>query len=440
MFIAGSRFVSRWFDLQRSGNAIDIYAEGSALDRAVFASLIVWGVIVLSRRNIDWGRVLSTNALIAGYFLYCLLSITWTDEPGILAKRWIKDLGNPIVALVLLTERRPYDAIVVTLRRLAFAWLPLSVLFIKYYPELGRAYTGEGGAMYAGIADQKNKLGVSCLLVGICTAWRLLLKRDAVDREDIAVGAMLVWLLYMSNSKTALVCLVIALAILVYAARVATAKRLIAVTTAALTVYAVGSAVFDVDGYILRLLSRDPTLTNRTQIWNTLLGLGTNPLIGTGFMSFWTGNRMTTAWAALGAPLNQAHSGYVEQYLNLGYIGVAFIAAIALNTVIRVWRQLDADYSAAVLKLCLVVVALLYNYTEAAFYGPNNMWVLFLAAAIDPPRLQPEAVKVADLSRARLAWRGRLKAGPQRVTVPAGAGVHRARALRRGVASPENPA
>ena len=58
-----------------------------------------------------------------------------------LVKRWIKDLGNPIMALVILTERRPYEALGITLRRLSFLLLPLSVVFVRYFPELGRAIT-----------------------------------------------------------------------------------------------------------------------------------------------------------------------------------------------------------------------------------------------------------------------------------------------------------
>jgi hypothetical protein len=52
-------------------------------------------------------------------------------------KRWVKDLWNPIMALVILTERRPYEAVGVVLRRLNLLLLPLSILFIKYYLELG---------------------------------------------------------------------------------------------------------------------------------------------------------------------------------------------------------------------------------------------------------------------------------------------------------------
>lgn len=404
MFIAGSRFVSRWLNLGASADFAGTYAEGSFLDRNLFLLLILWGAAVLSRRNIRWGQLLASNIWLVAYLLYCLSSMAWSEEPTILAKRWFKDLGNPIMALVLLTEKRPYEAMVVTLRRLAFVWLPVSILFIRYYPEFGRAYSPGGGVQYSGIADQKNTLGLSCLLVGVACAWRFLLHRRMVDRYDVFIAGMLAWLLFLSNSKTSLACLLIAIAVMFYASRPGVSKRpaaLVVTTVLGAILYTVGDAMFGLRDYVLGALNRDPTLTNRTDIWDVLLSFKGNPMVGTGFMSFWTGSRMDAIWAIIGVPINQAHNGYLEQYLNLGYIGVAFIGAIALATLSKVWRHLRLDYPGGVLRFCLLIIALIYNYTEASFYGISNMWVLFLAASIDPPQLQSNSATVATLPRQR---------------------------------------
>src|SRR5687767_3021022 len=79
MFIAGSRFVSHWLSLRAPGVSVDAYAEGSSVDRAVFLLLIVWGAVVLSRRDIPWNRLFSDNRWLVVYFLYCLCSIAWTN-------------------------------------------------------------------------------------------------------------------------------------------------------------------------------------------------------------------------------------------------------------------------------------------------------------------------------------------------------------------------
>ena len=43
-------------------SSVDSYSEGSPVDRAVFFGLILWGLVVLARRNINWGRLLTKNA------------------------------------------------------------------------------------------------------------------------------------------------------------------------------------------------------------------------------------------------------------------------------------------------------------------------------------------------------------------------------------------
>jgi O-antigen ligase len=100
-------------------------------------------------------------------------------------------------------------------------------------------------------------------------------------------------------------------------------------------------------------------------------------------MSFWSGSRMETIWHALGPGVNQAHNGYLEQYLNLGYVGVAFIVMILLVAFVKIYGHLRWQPSYAMLRLCFVVSAALYNYTEASFYGMNNMWLLLLLSSTD---------------------------------------------------------
>src|SRR5262245_1735766 len=98
MFFAGSRFASSWLNLRAPGG-VDSYSDGSPIDRSVFFLLIIWGVTVLVRRNISWRELFQRNKWLTVYFVYCFASVTWSDAPDVLVKRWVKDLGNPIMAL-----------------------------------------------------------------------------------------------------------------------------------------------------------------------------------------------------------------------------------------------------------------------------------------------------------------------------------------------------
>jgi len=392
MFLAGSRYVSSWLNLGTPLQSADAYTEGSSVDAVVFFSLIVAAVGVLSRRNIDWHLVLLRNKLIWVYFLYCGVSIVWSDIAFVSFKRWIKELGNPIMALVILTEDRPYEAVGVLLRRLAFLLLPLSILFIRYYPDLGRSYW-QGQPMFTGVAHQKNGLGQLCLVSGIYFSWNFFLNRKERlafgNRDniiDIVFLLMLAYLLHMAQSATSTACSVVAVG-LFYTGRlkaiVHEPTRIIYFGIIIVSLFLFLNWLIDVKGFVIGLLGRDTDLTSRVPIWQMLKGMVTNPLVGTGFMSFWGGHRLEILWGRVGATIIQAHNGYLEQYLNLGFIGVAFIIGIMVTGLLKVRNHLYLDYPSALLRLCFIVCAALYNYTEASFYGINNMWILLLLGSID---------------------------------------------------------
>src|SRR6266550_8191523 len=165
LIISCSRGLSLWlniFGLPVSG-AISV-EEGSPLDAWFFFFLIAAGVYVLSQRQVRLSEIVRNNQWLTIFLLYCLVSIIWSDFPFVAFKRWIKILGHPIMALVILTEPNPDEAVKTLLKRCAYVVVPVSILFIKYYPELGRGFdpwTGE--ASYTGITTNKNLLGADCL-------------------------------------------------------------------------------------------------------------------------------------------------------------------------------------------------------------------------------------------------------------------------------------
>jgi O-antigen ligase len=391
MFLAGSRYVSSWLNLSSPRTLIEASYDGSPVDAAVFFLLITAGVFILSRRKINWGQLLTQNKWVWLYFLYCGISICWSDYPFISLKRWIKELGNPIMVLVILTDNHPYDATGSILRRLAFLTLPLSILFIWYYPDLARSYHNDGSPMYTGVGHQKNDLGMLCLIAGIYFSWNFFFNRkENFKLGDNAINFMfiglLAWLLRMADSATSLACLVVAVTLffLGHVKLVASKPgRIMTLGIIAVFLFSVLEATVGVKDVILGILGRNPTLTNRVPIWDALLTIHANPIVGTGFMSFWAGDRLNVIFAEMGATGVQAHNGYLEQYLNLGYIGVAFIGIIILTGLFKVRRHLALDYPSAMLRLCFIVTAILYNYTEASFYGVNNMWLLLLLGIIE---------------------------------------------------------
>jgi O-antigen ligase len=398
MFLAGSRYVSQWLNLRVPTDTIDIYLEGDPVNRAVFSILIAAGFTVLLRRRPNWVEVFTKNTWIWLFFLFGAVSFFWSDFPFVSFRRWIKALGTVIMILVVLTEERPYLAIGVILRRLAFLLLPLSVLFIKYYPELGRAYH-MGKPMYTGVGFQKNALGQICLLSAIYFSWNLLLGRRGESGSGhrlhysvyLLTLPMIAWLLYMANSATSLVCTIACIGIFVVGGQpaiVSKPQRILHIGIACAALFAIMEYAFGVKDLIILMLGRDPDLTGRTQIWENYLSLVRNPIVGYGYESFYESARVQdiieSELSGHSSYLSM-HNGYLEMYLNLGITGVLFVLGWILSGLKKVQRQLETNYPAAMLRLGFIVVVFLYNWTEATFAGVSNMWFLLLFAAMSVP-------------------------------------------------------
>ncbi len=394
MLLAGSRYVSQWLNLGSPVGSPDAYLEGDPVNRNVFLLLMVAGVIVLGRRKLAWGRLLAHNGWIWLYFLFGGVSILWSDYPDVSFRRLIKALGIVIMALVVLSEKRPYEAVGVVLRRLAFLLVPLSILFIKYYPDLGRTYnpwTYE--PMFIGVAQHKNGLGQICLLAGIYFCWTLLWGRDERLRLgrglsitlNVVFLSMIVWLLHMANSATSLACLVLVAGMLLASRLPPVARaprRIMVLGIVVIFLFGVLEVTLGVSDSVVTLLGRDPTLTTRVPMWEGLRAMAANPLVGVGYESFWLGDRLDVLQDKYGG-IHQSHNGYLDLYLNLGLVGLSLIVGSMLSGLIKVWNHLSTDYPAAILRLCLIVTVAVYNYTEATFYGVNNMWLLLFLGIVD---------------------------------------------------------
>jgi O-antigen ligase len=398
MFISGSRFISKWIRMAPAQE--EAYFEGSPIDAVVFAVLIIWAIIIIARRKVDWESLMIHNKIIIGYFLYCAISISWSDYPFISFKRLIKELGTPLMALIILTDRKPTEAIAVILRRLAILWLPLSIVFFKYFPSMGRAFAPDGRMFATGVSQGKNGLGILCLICGIFFAWKYLIgirTSKVSNLQDKMIDIILIiltaWLLYLSKSATALACIVFTVSLLFLCRTKAinvVPDRIITVVVVGFPIFFLVDSVFDIRNLIYEILGRDSTLTTRVFIWDFLKDMSSHPIIGSGYQSFWLGDRLTKIWDFTGRTINQAHNGYLEIYLNLGYIGVLLIIALVLSGLINIKKKLRENFSAAILSLCFVLTAVMYNYTEALYYGINNIWLLTLFGVIYIPLVRTD--------------------------------------------------
>jgi exopolysaccharide production protein ExoQ len=389
--IAGSRMVSEWLDPETGPKSPDRYLDGSPLDRVLLTVLLCAAVAILVTRARRVEAFVRANALIFVYFAYCGISVLWSDFPDVAFKRWTKALGDVAMVMIILTSVDPTAAMKRVLSRAAFLLIPLSVLLIKYYPDMGRGYNPwNWGSFFVGVSTEKNGLGYVCLICGLTALWRFMsaFQDRGSDRRRswlIAHGtilAMTVWLYWKADSATALVCFLLGGTLLLLTNVSGTLRSTARVHTIVATVglLVVAFVLLDSGAAIAAALGRDTTLTGRTQLWSQVLRMIVDPLFGTGFESFWLGDRVEQIWRVYWWHPNQAHNGYLEIFLNLGIVGIALLGSLILWGYKNIVESFRWNAEAAKVKLAFFAAAVVYNLTEAAFKGFHIVWFAFLLA------------------------------------------------------------
>jgi O-antigen ligase len=272
--------------------------------------------------------------------------------------------------------------------------IPLSVVLIKY-TNIGRHYDQwSGRAEYVGVATSKNMLGAFCLVSGIFFLWDIVTRwperKERWTKQILFVNfvflSMTAYLLYRSRSATSAVCLCLGGAVLIAAhsdlgQRHSTFLKFF--IPASFCLYLILGFGFGLNANFAETIGRDPTLTDRTKIWNALLSMDTNPLLGTGYESFWLGSRLDLVFQKAHVHVSEAHNGYLEVYLNLGVIGLLLVIGLLVAAYRNICkRELIAGATLTSLNLAVLTIVLFYNVTEASFKH-GVMWLVLLLGAID---------------------------------------------------------
>jgi exopolysaccharide production protein ExoQ len=392
--ITGSRPVSEWLGVSPATSDPNQLMEGSPFDRAVFELLLAIGIVVLIYRGRRILPFLKGSWPVLLYVFYCLLSVVWSDYPDVSFKRWIKSLGDLVMALIVATDPHPLAAIKRLCSRLGFVLLPLSVVLIKYFGDLGRGYDPSGAAMNTGVTTNKNTLGVITLVVSLGGLWNLIsIYRDKEQpnrsRRLIAQLALVgfgVIVLLLAHSATSLGCFLLGSGLIFATNLPAIRRNPVGVHALTIGLFVVGglSMLIDQGGGVVHSLGRESTLTGRTDIWKAVLPAVSNPILGAGFESFWLGPRLDKVWSGLSQYMhvNEAHNGYIEVYLNLGWIGILLIALMLIKGYKSIVAAFRTDPSTGGLLLAYLFATAFYGITEAAFRLMTPIWTFFLLALV----------------------------------------------------------
>lgn len=201
-------------------------------------------------------------------------------------------------------------------------------------------------------------------------------------------------LLLLSQSKTSLALAIISpflaaiILIIVKWTRVSVAGVLLPIPF----LYMVISKVFGITlNKLSYLIYKNYTFSGRTDIWDFVAyEIGRRPILGWGYLSFWLvgpdGPSVTeaTGWIK---HMPNAHNGYLDATLDLGYIGLAIFLAFIMTTLHSIGRVAERDGPRAWIMLSLALFVICDNFLESTWArGAEMLWLVFLVVAAEAGR------------------------------------------------------
>ncbi|WP_434768826.1 O-antigen ligase family protein [Pseudomonas triticicola] len=303
-------------------------------------------------------------------FLGCVAaSISWSSEPMLSFKRF--------VALLSVVFFAGFIAWRYSLERIAFlfgcvigAAALVGLIFALIRPDIAFISGGIRDGAFRGVFAEKNA-GARLNAIAILLLLPMIRQRNPMA---MLYGLFALIAIGLAQSATAIALIVAGTASYAYfitLIRLRINRSLLAFMAATLVFFLLCGVLYANYAMLLELVGRDPSLTDRTLIWELLQPLiDAQFLKGYGFGAFWASadaDAFITRWGYIG----NAHSGYVETLLNGGLIQLIALLLMFAQTLSKRYRAITADQSARYQACALVVIGLFVVTNYVAYVIPN---------------------------------------------------------------------
>lgn len=356
-------------------------SEGTASNKIVWLLLAgMAGYFWLNTGNKELRRAHLHIVLLFAYLLLEIVSAFWSDVPAISLRRSMQQallLFCVIAPFVMAVDRQQI------LDKVCWIFAAVIVINVLTLPLFGVPDFG-----YRGIYSQKNSLGQI-----VTTGFFFLVYASARHQGRLrwlfaALALLAIGLCAVSHSKTSIGLLIVtplSAGLIVSLSRIqdplARAIAVVMCLTFAVAVVAASMLIPFGIGDISEVIFHDTTFTGRTKIW-AFAGYYINqaPFVGYGFGSFWgVGDATRALGEGFIAGLLQAHNGYVDVVLEMGYVGLLLVTVLTIGLFLSILRLARHDGITGLLLLTCLLFVLLNNAMESSLFRSYvPLWMVFL--------------------------------------------------------------
>ncbi len=354
--------------------------------------LYITTLLLLLARGQSTVRAMIRDPTVWMLIIYTFLSFLWSDFPSLSKRKGITTIQTSYFGLYVASRFTMKQQ----LQMLAWVFgfiAVFSFVFTLAFP--GSAIeAGANAGSWRGPFTQKNLLARFMVLGAIVC---LLVALDKPKKPKIAWGSfgMCILMILLTGSKTALLLLIMILALLPLYKLLRYKDTLVIPILVLSTLIAGTLTIFVVEYWldILAALGRDPTLSGRTNLWEIAIEkISERPWLGYGYLGFWLeGGEAEVIWKEEGYKPPHGHNGYINTAVDLGLVGLFLFLLIIFVTYARAIVWLKAGNSSIEFwPAFFIIFLLMYNITESTIIEFNSIfWALVVMVSLSMKRVKP---------------------------------------------------
>jgi len=369
LFLFAIFYFATWYDLfyttrdPATAQEIGMLINKGLLSRRI--ALFVLGGFglfnLLFRTPKKGARVDYLGLLIFGYIFWAIISVSWSDEKILTLRK--------VIAMVMLWAGAAWIAARYSIRDISFfvvfsglATIVLGVVSEAYF---GTFHPFDISYRFAGLFHA-NTQGINCAVLAIaCFSLSKSEKRWKSMFNIMTIVAFIFIFLTKSRTSFASAFVVIgAYWVITSSKRHKMTFLAIAICLGCIFVLLFGDNIFafiNKTTYVGRDASDLDTLSLRMPLWQECLRfVAQQPILGSGYDSFWTPRRVMQISLREGWDVPHSHSGYIDLALGVGIIGLfAFVSILCMagkRALFLYFRTEDCGYLycfSMILWLCL---------------------------------------------------------------------------------------
>lgn len=357
-----------------NGNIDNLISDtaGNPVNKLI-GSVIFLIVLILS---IYYKKILKPEFILRNKWVYLfasyiLLSIFWSVDPGTTIRRTIFLLTVLFFAIYLAyiyDVRKLFTLVGYTISLCALVGLIWAIIS----PDQAFVAGGIREGAFLGIFVEKNG-GARAYVLAVLL---LLPQFIGGDRKAICATAICILCILLAKSASAILLLIFGITTTFYLDKL-TGSGLPQINKfryiSGLFIFFIFLFItFQAYEFILSLVGRDPSLTNRTVIWQLL-----EPLIyeklntGYGYGAFWAGfgaDEFIDRWGYIG----NAHNGYLEILLHGGLPLLTIFSILIISTLFKLINLASVHKSAREYNVCIAILFVLIVSNFIAYSLPNH--------------------------------------------------------------------